>query len=261
MTEPSLSRGGYPSPGAARFGPTQVDAERITSTMPAGRTKVVRVLIIDAHPITRWGLGRMAAGQPDLDIVGEAGTAAEALRMVGGLKPDVVTIGLSLPDRDGLDLVRELRDRDDQLGLVVLTSQNEDEVLFRALDTGASAFVAKTASLPEILAAIRHAAVSAASFSAAGLAQAMSRRSERQSRRPLLSPRETEVLGLLQQGKSVPEVAGAMFVSLSTAKTYVSRLYDKLGATNRAQAMMAAVQLNLADFPVAAVERGRLNFA
>jgi len=128
------------------------------------------------------------------------------------------------------------------------------------LDTGASAFVAKTASLPEILGAIRHAAVSASSFSAAGLAQAMSRRTEQQARRPLLSPRESEVLGLLQQGKSVPEVAGAMFVSLSTAKTYVSRLYDKLGATNRAQAMMAAVQLNLANFSVAAAERSQFSF-
>jgi DNA-binding NarL/FixJ family response regulator len=263
MSEPSLSRGAsHPSPGAARFGPTPVHPARVPSTpaADAGRARVIRVLIIDAHPITRWGLGRMAAGQPDLDIVGEAGTAAEALRLVAGLRPDVVTVGLELPDRDGLELVRELRDRDARLGLVVLSSQNEDAVLFGALDTGASAFVAKTASLPEILGAIRHAAVSASSFSAAGLAQAMSRRTEQQARRPLLSPRESEVLGLLQQGKSVPEVAGAMFVSLSTAKTYVSRLYDKLGATNRAQAMMAAVQLNLANFSVAAAERSQFSF-
>jgi DNA-binding NarL/FixJ family response regulator len=203
------------------------------------------VLIIDSHPITRWGLGRMAAGQPDLDIVGETGTAAEALRLVAGLQPDVVTVGLSLPDRDGLELVRELRDRNDRLGVVVLSSQNEDDVLFRALDTGASAFVAKTASLPEILGAIRHAAVSASSFSAAGLAQAMSRRTEQQARRPLLSPREAEVLGLLQQGKSVPEVAGAMFVSLSTAKTYVSRLYDKLGELPGRSRRGRSVQLRL----------------
>jgi DNA-binding NarL/FixJ family response regulator len=224
------------------------------------RTAVIRVLVIDAHPITRWGLSRIAAEQPDLDIVGEAGTAADALRLVATLKPDVVTVGLSLPDRDGLELIRELRDRNSRLGLVVLTSQGQDDVLFRALDTGASAFVAKSAALPEILGAIRHSAVSASSFSAAGLAQALHRRSERQGRRPLLSPRETEVLGLLQQGRSVPQVASAMYVSLSTAKTYVSRLYDKLGATNRAQAMMAAVQLELTSYPAATVERRQLNF-
>jgi DNA-binding NarL/FixJ family response regulator len=253
MTEASLTEGVTPPPPAAtRFGPTPVH--------PASRTAVIRVLVIDAHPITRWGLSLAAAEQSDLDIIGEAGTAADALRLVATLKPDVVTVGVTLPDRDGLDLVRELRDRNSRLGLVVLTSQGQDDVLFRALDTGASAFVAKSASLPEILGAIRHSAVSASSFSATGLAQALHRRTEQQRRRPLLSPRETEVLGLLQQGKSVPEVASAMYVSLSTAKTYVSRLYDKLDATNRAQAMMAAVQLNLVSYPAATVERRQINF-
>lgn len=261
MTGRSFSQGAQRSvPDVTRFGPTTVVPAQLTSAGPDGRTKPIQLLVIDAHPVTRWGLSRIASEQPDLDIVGETGTAAEALRLVGRLRPDVVTIGLSLPDRNGLDLVRELRDRYPELGVVVLTGQHEDDVLFRALDTGASAFVAKTAALPEILGAIRHAAVSASSFSAAGLAQAMHRRTERQARRPLLSPREAEVLGLLQEGRSVPEVATAMYVSLSTAKTYVSRLYDKLGVTNRAQAMMAAVQLDLSSFGVAAVERSRLNF-
>jgi len=253
----------WSAPGVTRFGPTSVVPARSAAGRPAEaahRTKAIGVLVIDAHPITRWGLGQIAAEQPDLELLGQAGTAVEALRLVAAVKPDVVTVGLSLPDRDGLELVRELRDRYPRLGLVVLTGQHEDDVLFRALDTGASAFVSKAAALPEILGAIRHAAVSASSFSASGLAQAMHRRAERQARRPLLSPREAEVLGLLQEGRSVPEVAGALFVSLSTAKTYVSRLYDKLGVTNRAQAMMAAVQLDLTSFGVAAVERSRLNF-
>lgn len=246
------------SGSATRFRPTPLGPAELVR--PRNRTAVIRVLVVDAHPITRWGLARIAEEQPDLEIVGDAGTAAEALRLVASLKPDVVTIGLSLPDREGLELVRELRDRNQRLGLVVLTSQGQDDVLFRALDTGASAFVSKSAGLSEILGAIRHSSVSAASFSAAGLAQAMHRRTERQARRPLLSPREAEVLGLLQQGRSVPEVASCMFVSLSTAKTYVSRLYDKLGATNRAQAMMAAVQLELTSFPAATVERRQINF-
>ena len=268
--------GGVISP--TRFGPITVNPVNSANPVPVGRAgqlpnppaaaatspapvRVIRVLVIDSHPVTRWGLGRVTAEQPDLAVVGEAGTAAEALRLVAALRPDVVTVGLSLPDRDGLELIRELRDHDDRLGLVVLTSQSEDDVLFRALDTGASAFVSKAASLPEVLGAIRHAAVSASSFSAAGLAQAMHRRTERQARRPLLSAREAQVLGLLQEGKSVPEVAEAMFVSLSTAKTYVSRLYDKLGVTNRAQAMMAAVRLNLTGSPAATVERRQLHFS
>lgn len=210
------------------------------------RRATIGVLIIDEHPVTRWGLARLADEQTDMCAVGEAGGAAEALLLAASCRPDVVTVGTSLPDRDGLDLARELRDRYPSLGIVVLTASGEDDVLFRALDTGASAFVSKFAGAPEILGAIRHSSVAASSFSAAGLAQALRRRSAA-GPRPLLSAREQQVLGLLRDGRSVPEVAGQLFVSLSTAKTYVARLYDKLEAGNRAQALMTAVRLGLLD--------------
>jgi DNA-binding NarL/FixJ family response regulator len=135
------------------------------------------------------------------------------------------------------------------MGIVILTSRGEDDVLFRALETGASAFVSKVATMPEIIAAIRHAAVAASSFTAAGLAQAMRRRQETPER-VSLSPREREVLTLLQEGRSVPAIAAQLCISLSTAKTYVARLYDKVGATNRATALMAAVRLGLVEHTV-----------
>ena len=114
----------------------------------------------------------------------------------------------------------------------------------RALDSGASAYLAKTASVREVVGAIRHAADAASSFSASGLAQAMRRRRETNDRLAL-SPRERQVLSLLREGRSVPAVAAEIYVSLSTAKTYVARLYEKLGANNRAQALMTAVELGL----------------
>jgi DNA-binding NarL/FixJ family response regulator len=212
----------------------------------------IRVLVVDGHPVTRWGLGQITNERADMQTVGEAGTAAEALALTASLAPDVVTVGVSLPDRDGLDLVRELRDRYPGLGIVILTAQGEDDVLFRALDSGASAFVSKFAAAPEILSAIRHSAAAASSFTAAGLAQAVRRRAA-QPQRPLLSPRELQVLSLLQNGRSVPEVATQLFVSRSTAKTHVARLYEKLGATNRAQALMAAVRLGLGNHPMLVV--------
>jgi len=211
-----------------------------------GDTGTIRVLVVDGHPVTRWGLGRVTNEQADMQTVGEAGSAAEALALSAALLPDVVTIGISLPDRDGLQLARELRDRNHNLGIVILTGRGEDDVLFRALDSGASAFISKGATAPEILSAIRHSAVAASSFTAPGLAQALRRRSV-EPERALLSPREAQVLGLLQDGRSVPEVAGVLYVSLSTAKTHVARLYEKLGATNRAQALMAAVRLGLGN--------------
>jgi DNA-binding NarL/FixJ family response regulator len=204
----------------------------------------ISLAIVDGHTLTRYGLRELVAQQPDIEIVAEAGSAAAAAGIVGTARPDVVTIDVALPDGNGLRLAREFRDRDAGLGIVLLTSREEDDVLFRALETGVSAFVAKTAPVEEVLAAIRHAAVAASSFTAAGLAVALARRRAVQERLAL-SSREAEVLRLLSDGLSVPAIAMTMFISQSTAKTYVARLYEKLGVTNRAQALMTAVQFDL----------------
>jgi two-component system nitrate/nitrite response regulator NarL len=226
----------------------------------------IAVVVIDGHPLTRYGLIRLVGADADITIVGECGLASEAAALVESAHPDVVVLDVALPDADGLQLARELRDRHAELGIVVLTAQAEDDVLFRALETGVSAFVGKTAPNTEVLGAIRHAAVAAASFTATGLATALARRGHVAggqatggqsvgghfaggqfvaAKRLALSPREQEVLTLLVAGHSVAVIAGTMFVSLSTAKTYVSRLYEKLGASNRANAIMAALRLGL----------------
>jgi DNA-binding NarL/FixJ family response regulator len=206
----------------------------------------IRVVVVDGHTLTRFGLTTLAAASPDIQVVAEARTAAEALNVIAAAAPDVVTVAVSLPDADGLKLARDLRDRYPALGIVVLTAHGEDDVLFRALETGASAFVGKSAPVEEILCAIRHAAVAASSFTAAGLALAMARR-QSTATRLALSPREREVLALLREGVSIPAIARTLYVSPSTAKTYVSRLYEKLHASNRAQALMAALRQGLID--------------
>jgi DNA-binding NarL/FixJ family response regulator len=213
---------------------------------PSSTGDLIRVLVVDAHPLTRCGLVRLADEQPDLQTVGESGSVAEALRMAAALRPDVITIETSLPDGSGLDLARQLRDRYAGVGIVILTSHGEDDVLFRALDSGASAFVSKSAVVSEVLGAIRHSAVAATSFSATGLAQALRRRQET-TQRLALSTRERQVLQLLLAGHSVPEISAKLYLSVSTSKTYVARLYEKLGANNRAQALMAAVRLGLVE--------------
>ena len=206
----------------------------------------LRVLVVESHPVTRWGLVRMADEQPDLQVVGEADSAAQAIRLAAMVRPDVVTVDLALPDQDGLALARELRDRFGGLGIVVFSARGDDDVLFRALETGVSAFVSKQADVSEVLAAIRHAGVAAASFSAAGLAAALRRREEQTASR-LLSERERQVLAQLLAGKSVPALAAELYISLSTAKTYVARLYDKLGVTNRSAAVLAAARLGFVE--------------
>lgn len=211
----------------------------------------IRTVIVDAHTLTRYGLSVLVAQHPDIEIVAETGSATEAPSVIAQAAPDVVTIDIGLPDGDGLQLTRGLRDRYAKLGIVVLTSSGQDDVLFRALDTGASAFVLKTAPVEEVLGAIRHAAVAATSFTATGLLDALSRRRTVDTQFPL-SPRERQVLTYLMDGLSTPAIARAMFVSQSTAKTYVARLYDKLGANNRAQALMTALRHGLIRQPIPA---------
>jgi DNA-binding NarL/FixJ family response regulator len=207
----------------------------------------IRLAIADGQTLVRYGLRELVAQHSDIEIVAECQSAAEVPQMIAAAQPDVMTVDVTLPGGDGLRLARELRDRYADLGIVILTSQHEDDILFRALETGVSAFVAKTAPLEEVLGAIRHAAVAASSFTASGLALAVARRTTMQDRLAL-SRREMQVLRLLNDGLSVPALALEMFISVSTAKTYVARLYDKLGAANRAQALMTALHHGLIQY-------------
>ena len=176
----------------------------------------IRLAIVDGHTLTRYGLRELMSQQPDIEIVAESESAAAARADIWHTRPDVVTVDVSLPDGNGLSLAREFRDGDASLGIVLLTSQEEDDVLFRALETGVSAFVAKSAPVEEVLAAIRHAAVAASSFTAAGLAVALARR-RAVTDRVALSPQQAEVLRLLSAGLSIPAIAETMFISPSTA--------------------------------------------
>ena len=207
----------------------------------------IRLAIVDGHTLTRYGLGQLVAQHADIEIVAECGSAVTAPEAIAESGPDVVTIDATLPDGDGMQLARNFRDHYADLGIVMLTSRGEDDVLFRAMETGVSAFVAKTAPVEEVLTAIRHAAVAASSFTASGLAVAITRR-RTISDRLALSPREAEVLRFLRDGLSIPAIALAMYISQSTAKTYVARLYDKLGAANRAQALMTAMRYGLINY-------------
>lgn len=206
---------------------------------------MIRLMLVDDHALIRQGLRTAAEASEDIEVVGEASSLAEARAIVRATKPDVLVVDVNLGDGSGLDLVRELRGADAGVGLVVLTMYDGDEHLFRALDAGASVFVLKSAPSDDVLAAVRHSATRPSSFTAEGLAGALRRRMAGPAVR--LTPREDEILRLLAGGRSVAEVAGSLFISPSTAKTHISKLYEKLGASNRAHAMMEAVRLGLLD--------------
>ena len=216
---------------------------------PPHRSATTTVLLVDDHDLIRQGLRHAFERDPDFDVVAEAGTIADALSKAAELRPDVVIMDLRLPDGSGLDATKKLRAARADLGIVVLTMYAGDDQLFGALEAGASAFVPKNAPADEVVAAARHAKSSPNAFTASDLAEAMKRRLTPSG--PHLSPREGQVLRLLADGMSVAGIAKQLYVSESTAKTHISKLYEKLGAGNRAQALMTALRLGLLESPTA----------
>lgn len=203
----------------------------------------IRIVLVDDHDLIRQGLRRAFERSGDFEVVGEAGSISAAQSLLQPTPPDVVVFDVRLPDGSGLDATRAARAQHPDLGIVVLTMYAGDDLLFGALDAGASAFVAKDAPADEVVAAARHAATSPRAFTAADLAEAMKRRMNPAG--PRLSPREREVLGLLADGLGIAAIAKRLYISESTTKTHVSKLYEKLGAGNRAQALMAAIRAGL----------------
>ncbi|MFC0036841.1 response regulator transcription factor [Actinomadura rayongensis] len=201
----------------------------------------IRVVVVDGHTLCRLGLAHVVRAHPDIELAGEAGSLAEGRLWLESGDPTVVVIARRLPDGDGLTLASALRTVRPDIGIVVMAPRDGDEALFRAMDLRASAFVDEAAPVAELLAAIRHAAVAPLSFTASDLVGALRRRRGGD----LLSAREREVLSLLTNGLSIAEIARTMHLSHSTAKTYTARLYEKLGAANRAQALMAALRQGL----------------
>lgn len=203
----------------------------------------ITVLLVDDHELIRQGLRRAFERDGDFEVVGEAESVADAERLLRVTHPDVLVLDVRLPDGSGLKLAADVRALYPHLGIVILTMYAGDEQLFAALEAGASAFVPKNAPSDDVVAATRHAATTPQSFTARDLADAMKRKLNPSG--PQLSPREREVLQLLADGLGVAQISRRLFISESTTKTHISKLYEKLGAGNRAQAIMTALKQGL----------------
>jgi DNA-binding NarL/FixJ family response regulator len=204
------------------------------------------VLLVDDHELIRQGLARAFERDEDMTVVGQAATLHEGVSAWVDLQPDVVVTDLQLPDGHGLDVVRAIRAINDATGVVVLTMHAGDDHIFAAMEAGASAFVGKDTRAAEVVSAAKHAAVAPRTFLCAGLSQAVVRRATSPAP-PKLSGREAEVLALLADGIGTGEIASSLFMSESTAKTHITHIYQKLGAANRAQALVTAMRLGLLD--------------
>jgi DNA-binding NarL/FixJ family response regulator len=202
-----------------------------------------RVLLVDDHDLIRDGLTGVFGLEPTMEVVGTAKTVAAAIALYEELRPDVIVTDLQMHDGTGLDVVREVRKDRSDTGVVVLTMHSGDEQIFAAMEAGASAFVGKDAPSSEVVEAARHAAVSPRSFLCAGLTDAVLRRATVTATQ--LTAREHDVLKLLADGLSAAEIGSRIHLSESTVKSHLAKIYQKLGVTNRAQALVTAMRVGL----------------
>jgi NarL family two-component system response regulator LiaR len=205
-------------------------------------SKPIRVMIVDDHDMVRRGLSAFLKAKSDLQLVGEARNGREALAVCEQVQPDVVLMDLVMPEMSGADAARAIRERCPEVKVIALTSFQDKELVQEALRAGAISYLLKNVSANELADAIR-AAHSGRSTLAPEAAQALVQ-SATQEPGPGhdLTPREREVLALMVEGLTNPQIAERLVVSRSTAKAHVSNVLSKLGVSNRAEAIALAIQ-------------------
>ncbi|MFJ5925564.1 response regulator [Kitasatospora sp. NPDC092948] len=211
---------------------------------------MIRVLLVDDQPLVRASLDMIITDAPDLTVVGEAGTGAEAVRLAAELRPDIVVMDIRMPGMDGIEATRHITGRADAPQVLVLTTFDQDEHVYGALQAGASGFLVKDMELDDILAAVRVVAAGNAL-----IAPTVTRRLIAHfARRPApaapatldgLTTREREILTLVGLGRSNTEIATELHLTTATAKTYISRLLTKLDARDRVQLVITAYESGL----------------
>ena len=202
----------------------------------------IRVLLIDDHSVVRAGLRALLEAEPDLDVVGEAGTGNSGISLAHRVTPDIVVTDLLLPDVDGVQVTRSIRAELPRTHVIVLTSVGEeDSAVVEAVRAGAMGYVLKSAETRELVQAIRSAANGQAQLSARAAARLMQEVREPKHEVPL-SERERDVLREIAIGRSNKEIARSLFIAESTVKSHVRAILDKLGVQSRTQAALHAVQ-------------------
>lgn len=207
----------------------------------------IRILVVDDHPLLRDGLVAVLGTQPDFDVVGEAGSGADAVSMANELRPDVVMLDLEMPGMDGVEALELMRQDDPDARVIVFTAFNTDERIMTAVQAGAQGYILKGAPREQVFDAVRvvHAGGSLLQpVVASKLLRRVSAASDPDASTPV-TPRELEVLGLLARGLQNKEIGQELGIAERTVKFHVGSILTKLGVGNRTEAVTSAVQRGL----------------
>lgn len=207
---------------------------------------MVKVFLVDDHEVVRRGLIDLLGADPDLDVVGEAGSVAEAMARIPAASPDVAVLDVRLPDGNGIELCRDLLSRMPELRCLILTSYTSDEAMLDAILAGASGYVVKDIKGMELARAVKEVGAGRSLLDNRAAAALMAKlRGSAEKSDPLsgLTDRERTLLSLLSEGLTNKQIADRMFLAEKTVKNYVSRLLAKLGMERRTQAAVYATEL------------------
>ncbi len=207
---------------------------------------MIRVFLLDDHEVVRRGLAELLQNEGDIEVVGESASAAEAIRRIPALRPDVAILDARLPDGNGIDVCRDVRAVDSSIKGLILTSYEDDEALFAAIMAGASGYVLKQIRGTDLVDAVRRVAAGQSLLDPAVTARVLERiRSgiEEPKELKLLTEQERRILEYIAEGLTNHEIAQRMFLADKTVKNYVSSVLAKLGLERRTQAAVLATRL------------------
>jgi two-component system, NarL family, response regulator DevR len=212
--------------------------------MTVAGSRKITVFLLDDHELVRRGLREFLEEEGDLEVVGEAGTAADAVAGIDENPPEVAIIDVRLPDGNGIEVCREVRSRHPETKCLILTSFSDDQALFDAIVAGASGYVLKETKTADLVADIRKLAAGGTLIKPEVTRDVMARARAGASREAELSPQEERILDLIGEGLTNRQIGDRLHLAEQTVKNYVSRLMGKLGFERRVQAAVYASRRN-----------------
>jgi DNA-binding NarL/FixJ family response regulator len=205
----------------------------------------IRVFLLDDHEIVRRGIKELLEAEGDIEVVGEAGLAQDALNRIPAVRPDVAILDGRLPDGSGVDVCREIRSRHPEIAALILTSYDDDEALFAAIMAGAAGYILKQVRGNDFIDSVRRVAAGQSMLDPAVTTQVLERLRKGPEQDPALAsltPQEQRILTLIGEGKTNRQIAQEMYLAEKTVKNYTSSLYAKLGLESRTQAAIYATK-------------------